>query len=109
MKPLFKFLTVGLVLTGMSVLTGCSNTLHGAGEDIQNIGNKINPPPKKVVHHHKKPAQSTTSTTTSTDSSTTTTTTPTTTTNDSVQTNMSGMPINTGSSSTTTTNSTSGQ
>ncbi len=41
-------LTVALLLFALGPITACTNTVHGAGEDIENAGESIqsNVPPK---------------------------------------------------------------
>ena len=43
MKSILKRITIGLFLTALLPVgaLGCKNTAHGAGKDIENVGEKI--------------------------------------------------------------------
>jgi predicted small secreted protein len=85
MEHLLKKLTLGFVTIGIgvSMLTACSHTFEGMGQDMQAMGKQMNSSDNKPVYHRKKPTQDTTMTTTSA------TTQPT---EESAPTNMSGFP-----------------
>jgi len=73
MQHLVKILVSSLVTIGLMTLTGCTNTVRGAGEDIQNMENSLSSNKTKHVHHKKMHKSTTTTTTTNANGSTTTT------------------------------------
>ena len=50
-----KLLQMGFIIISFSLLTACNTvkgTVTGAGEDIQAVGNTINPPTHHYHHYH---------------------------------------------------------
>lgn len=116
MRHLLKnsVLGLGAIVIGVLALNGCSNTIKGAGRDMQAAGAALSAEPQKKPVHHTQKTVKTVKTTTPAGTTTTSTEVVKDKLNTSISTsptpptNMSGFPTG-GSSSTTTTTTTPAQ